>query len=189
MEFTSRFSTKQFTAIALIIIAVCCIIFVKPENAYVALIMITIAVIVGAFVLIYSEAKIRYKILSVQHQRKKFDSEQENKIAKYFERKNIIYEIHPKITLRKFWRGIISISTITIEPDFFLPEFNIYVEYWGLIENPEYKKNSYDRKKKLYEENDIDFISLYPKNLDNLDFVFTSKLLDSIKRREGNLRN
>ena len=57
-----------------------------------------------------------------------------------------------------------------------------------MINDPEYKKNSYDRKKKLYKDNALDFISLYPKNMNNLDFVFTSKLLDLIKEREGNLR-
>ncbi len=51
-----------------------------------------------------------------------------------------------------------------------------------------HKKNSYDRKKKLYKDNSLDLISLYPRNINNLDFVFTSKLLDLIKEREGNLR-
>ena len=42
--------------------------------------------------------------------------------------------------------------------------------------------------KKLYKDNGLDLISLYPKNLKNLDFAFTSKLLDIIKEREGNDR-
>ena len=75
-----------------------------------------------------------------------------------------------------------------MEPDFYLPEFNVFVEYWGLIDDAKYKKEKYDFKKKMYTLNDLDFISLYPKNLKNLDFVFTSKLLDLIKKREGNLR-
>ena len=39
--------------------------------------------------------------------------------------------------------------------------------------------------KKLYFDNSIDFISLYPKNLNNLDWNFTQKLLELFKRREG----
>ena len=55
-----------------------------------------------------------------------------------------------------------------------------------MIDDKKYKEKFHFKKKK-YKENDIEFISLYPKNLeyDKLDFTFTSKLLDLIKDRKG----
>jgi hypothetical protein len=74
-----------------------------------------------------------------------------------------------------------------LDGEVYLPEFEVFVEYWGLIDDENYKKNSYDFKKKLYKENCVEVIDLYPKNLqeNHLDWAFTSKLLEIFKRREG----
>ena len=43
-----------------------------------------------------------------------------------------------------------------------------------------------DRKKmKHYQENSIDIISLYPKNLKNIDWDFTQKFFSLIRDKEG----
>ncbi len=187
MKFKQTFSTKQVISIVFIIIALF-LFSVKPNDAYKALRIISLIVIAISMVQIWEEAARRYKIL-VPFKKNSYDSDAEKKIADYFERKNIIYNHHPEIKVPKqVWIFIIPFVNIKIEPDFFLPEFNVFVEYWGKIDDPEYKKNSYDRKKKLYKDNALDFISLYPKNLSNLDFAFTSKLLDLIKERGGDLR-
>ena len=57
-----------------------------------------------------------------------------------------------------------------------------------MLDNEEYKKRS-EFKKKKYEENGIEFISLSPKDLEDrnrLDWNFTQKLLNLIRDREGN---
>ncbi len=187
MKFKNTFSTKQIGSIFFIIISLF-LLSVKPQEAYNLLRMMSIFILIISVSTFWNESVRRYKIL-VPYKKNRYDSNAEEKIAAYFKRKNIIYNHHPEIKVPKpFWIFTIPFVNIKLEPDFFLPEFDVFVEYWGMIDNPEYKKKSYDRKKKMYKDNLIDFISLYPKNLKNLDFVFTSKLLDLIKQRDGNLR-
>jgi len=187
MKFTNWFSTKQIGSIFFILIGFF-LFSVKPAEAFETLRVFAILMIVLSVLHFWNESVRRYKIL-VPYKKNNYDSKPEEKIAAYFKRKNIIYNHHPEIKVPKpFWIFQIPFVNIKLEPDFFLPEFDVFVEYWGMIDNPEYKKKNYDRKKKLYKDNILDFISLYPKNLNNLDFVFTSKLLDLIKEREGNLR-
>lgn len=187
MKFKNWFSTKQKFSIFFIVIGLL-LFSVKPDESFKTLRIIIIIVIALSAIQFWNESIRRYKIL-VPYKKNKYDSKAEEKIADYFKRKNIIYNHHPEIKVSKpFLTLTIPFVNTKIEPDFFLPEFNVFVEYWGLINDSEYKKNSYDKKKKLYKTNELDFISLYPKNLNNLDFVFTSKLLDLIKERDGNLR-
>ena len=187
MTFTNFFSNRQYWSIFLILIALS-IFFVKPEDAHKTLRWLAFIIILFFGGIFLNESVRRYKIL-MPFKKNSFDSKAEEKIADYFMRKNIIYNHHPEIKVPKpFWIFSIPFVNLKLEPDFFLPEFDVFVEYWGMIDDPEYKKNSYDRKKRLYDDNALEFISLYPKNMDNLDFVFTSKLLDIIKKKEGNLR-
>lgn len=189
MKFKTHFSTKQVHSMFLFLVGML-LLYIRLEDAYRIIRGLALIIIVVSLIQFWNEAAIRYKILT-PYKKNNYDSNAEEKIAEYFKRKNIIYHHHPEIKVPKtLWIFSIPFINIKLEPDFFLPEFNVFVEYWGMIDDPEYKKNSYDRKKKLYKDNAIYFISLYPKNLenDNLDFAFTSKLLDIIKEREGNLR-
>jgi hypothetical protein len=67
------------------------------------------------------------------------------------------------------------------KPDFFLPEHNVYVEYWGMVnsneklERQEYVK-SMEWKIKRYHDNGMKFISIYPQDLGNLDAMLRAKL-------------
>lgn len=64
-------------------------------------------------------------------------------------------------------------------PDFCLPDYTVYVEYWGLVDaNHEWKKEQYVRSMKkmaIYYQNNIKFISLYSYDMENLDWVFQRK--------------
>lgn len=65
-------------------------------------------------------------------------------------------------------------------PDFYLPEYNVYVEYWGLVDaDDELTRTRYARnmrkKMAIYHKNNIKFISIYPRNLENLDWIFRAK--------------
>ncbi|MDD5086711.1 MAG: hypothetical protein PHV16_03070 [Candidatus Nanoarchaeia archaeon] len=187
MKFKNTFSTKQASSIFFIIIGFF-LLSVKPQEAYGLLRMISILIIILSVYFFWNESVRRYKIL-VPYKKNNYDSKAEKEIAAYFKRKNIIYNHHPNIKVPKtFWIFTLPFLNITLEPDFFLPEFNVFIEYWGLIENKDYKEKSYKFKKKLYKENDLELISLYPKNIKNLDFDFTSKLLEIMKEREGNSR-
>ncbi|MCP6718862.1 MAG: hypothetical protein KJI71_01340 [Patescibacteria group bacterium] len=46
-------------------------------------------------------------------------------------------------------------------PDFYLNQFGVYIEFWGMISDPEYKKKM-SWKKKMYNRHNIQVIHLYP---------------------------
>src|SRR3989338_9649498 len=63
-------------------------------------------------------------------------------------------------------------------PDFWLPKYSIIIEYFGMMDNPHYKKGKED-KVKAYKELDIDCIPVYPKTIQG---DLKSYLLISIKK-------
>jgi len=61
-----------------------------------------------------------------------------------------------------------------IRPDFYLPEFDIYIEYWGM-NTPEYVDNM-RHKRILYQRERKRLISLYPEDIPSLDEILRQKL-------------
>jgi hypothetical protein len=65
-------------------------------------------------------------------------------------------------------------------PDFYLLDFDVYVEYWGMVNTDhvdtrqEYIKGM-EWKMAKYHENGIKFISVYPEDLGNLDLQFRKR--------------
>jgi len=51
-----------------------------------------------------------------------------------------------------------------LRPDFYLPEFNLYIEYYGRVGNQDYDIRT-AIKKAAYAANNLHVISLYPWNL------------------------
>lgn len=99
-------------------------------------------------------------------------SNSEEKIKDYLEENNIHYEY--RLDLREGFA----------HPSFYLPEYDVYVEFCGLLEgddsvNKEYLKRIND-KISMHHQNGIKYISIYPNNLENLDVVFRKKLEEKI---------
>jgi hypothetical protein len=102
-------------------------------------------------------------------------SRAEKQIADYFNENNIkyVYEDLAKTT-RSAFRDKIS------KPDFLLPDYNVYVEYWGLVDvGDSEQRNRYQRdmrwKMRQYYDNGLKFISLYPWHLNDLDGAFKTQ--------------
>ena len=109
-----------------------------------------------------------YGIKSTTYNGELVKSVGEKQIADYLSANKINYVYEPGL------RGIYA------DPDFYLPDYGVYVEYWGLVDadNPSVKKkytNSMRRKMAIYHKNKIKFISIYPHNLNNLNWVFRKK--------------
>lgn len=103
-------------------------------------------------------------------------SKAERMIADYFTRHNIGYQYEAEAWNNDWWIFKSRIS----RPDFYLPEYGVFVEYWGLVDAPDWRtRQDYVRTMKWkmaqYYHNHIPFISLYPSNLDNLDYYFRKK--------------
>lgn len=61
-----------------------------------------------------------------------------------------------------------------IRPDFYLPEFDVYIEYWGM-ETADYKIGMF-KKQHLYQQQGKKLISLYPDNKPHLRVALLEKL-------------
>lgn len=66
--------------------------------------------------------------------------------------------------------------------DFYLPEQNVHVEYWGMSKDPDYE--NYKRwKEDNYIRNNIRYASLYPSDLKNLRDCFREALRKAINHK------
>ena len=61
-----------------------------------------------------------------------------------------------------------------IRPDFYLPEFDVYLEYWGM-DTADYKIGML-KKQQLYQQEGKRLISIYPDHLATLDAILRAKL-------------
>lgn len=102
-------------------------------------------------------------------------SQSEKQIADYFytNRINYRYESQANTDLSAF-RDKIS------KPDFYLLDYSVYVEFWGLIDVADSEQRTKYRedmrwKKEQYYKNGIKFISLYPWHLNELDGAFRTQ--------------
>ena len=66
------------------------------------------------------------------------------------------------------------IEGMAVRPDFYLPEFDIYIEYWGM-DTIDYKIGML-KKQKLYQHEGKKLISLYYYDKDNLVEILKLKL-------------
>jgi hypothetical protein len=66
------------------------------------------------------------------------------------------------------------IGEFQIRPDFYLPELDVYIEYWGL-DTPQYKMSMY-KKQTLYQQEGKRLISVFPADLARLNALLAAKL-------------
>ena len=91
-------------------------------------------------------------------------SEGERKIAEWLTAQGLAYRYDTKYRI---------IKEIQIRPDFYLPELDVYIKYWGM-DTPQYKMSMY-KKKMLYQQEGKRLISVYPKDLPALSELLASK--------------
>lgn len=128
-----------------------------------------------ALLLNESKPKQEYGVKSVTQKGEQVKSWAEKRIADYFEKSNVNY-VYEKNLRGKFLFWEYKISS----PDFYLPDYDVYVEYWGLVDaDDDWTRERYvrhmKRKMAIYYKNNIKFVSIYPRNLNNLDWIFRRK--------------
>jgi len=137
-----------------------------------------IAIIILVFSSLESEPEPKYGVESVTQKGEEVRSFAEKRIADYFTRNNINYVYEQEVRVRG---GCLFLSEYVVgNPDFYLPDYDVYVEYWGLVDadNERTRERYVENMKKkmaIYYRNNIKFISIYPRNLENLDWIFRKK--------------
>jgi len=91
-------------------------------------------------------------------------SEGEKRIADWLTAHGLAYRYDAKFRI---------ISEFQIRPDFYLPELDVYIEYWGM-DTTQYKMSMY-KKQILYQQEGKRLISVYPKDLQSLDSLLLTK--------------
>ena len=61
-------------------------------------------------------------------------------------------------------------------PDFYLPDYGVYVEYWGLVGADRGYEERMARKKERYLRNGVRVVSLYPGDLRDLSSAIESRV-------------
>jgi hypothetical protein len=148
-------------------------ILISPEM-YLSRKQLSVVFIICSLSWLINNIKQKYYI-QISNKTYNFKSKKEAFIAGFFKIKKIKY----------IYEKPLKIGSQKLKPDFYLPEYDVYVEYWGLFNsNFEYKK-ACNHKRKLYEEEGIKLVELYPDNLatyDTLNRKFMERLLNVLKK-------
>jgi hypothetical protein len=64
----------------------------------------------------------------------------------------------------------------TMYCDFFLPEYNLYIEFWGMESNPKYKARK-EKKLDLYRQNELRLIEVKDEHINNLEDYLLVQLI------------
>ena len=92
-------------------------------------------------------------------------SQGERRIGDWLEKKGIAYSYDERYMIARDTR---------IRPDFYLPEFDLYIEYWGM-DTPEYVQNM-QMKRILYQRAAKKLVSIGWRELDRIEQVLEEKL-------------
>ena len=96
-------------------------------------------------------------------------------IKEYFEAENIKFE-------REYVLNSLQNDSKSFRvADFYLPEYNVFVEFFGRW-NLDKNKEKYRIKKRVYEQNRIPCVFIYPDNLGILNFIFKRRLKFELKK-------
>jgi len=88
----------------------------------------------------------------------RYKSEGERRIAQTLNQYGIPFIYEPKLPLKTDNRPT------TLRPDFYLPQHNLYIEFYGRAGNQDYDKRT-EHKQRTYAENNVKVLSIYPWDL------------------------
>ncbi len=92
-------------------------------------------------------------------------SDGERRIANYLRESNIAYRYDERFRI---------LNGFAIRPDFYLPELDVYIEFWGM-DTADYKIGML-KKQKLYQQQGKKLISLYRRDKADMEAALQNKL-------------
>lgn len=97
-------------------------------------------------------------------------SDGERRIADYLNRHGFAYRYDERVRI---------IDGFAVRPDFYLPEFDVYIEYWGM-DTIDYKIGML-KKLKLYQQEGKRVVSIYREDKPNIEELLDRKLSRYVK--------
>lgn len=116
------------------------------------------------------DAKIWFKGRHIQAKACRVRSEAERKIANYLTEQGIKFRYEKKLKVR-LENGKIKY----FRPDFYLVDYEVYLEYWGMMFKPRYRAIR-KAKELVYQANKISYISLEQHDLKDLGNSISKKI-------------
>lgn len=108
------------------------------------------------------DTKFVFKGKVVRAERGRVRSRVERKLVRFFESHRINYIYEPTLIL----------GDVRLHPDFYLSEYEVYVELWGLANKDKEYQKIMGLKRELYRKHNIPVVSLYPRHLKDLEKSF-----------------
>src|SRR5660398_252153 len=102
-------------------------------------------------------------------------SEAEIFIQEFFEEEGIIAEFSKKID------SLTGDDKTCRYADFYLPKYDLYVEFQGKWNSGEQYRDRYREKRRIYNENNIACIEFYSDNLGWLKYLFYYRAMKELK--------
>lgn len=117
--------------------------------------------IIPAF-LDWLDTRVFFKNRKVRTSRGRVRSRAERNLTRYFDAHKIKYVYEKPLTLDR----------VTLHPDFFFPEYGVYVEFLGLIDQSDEYRRIYRLKKAVYDKHNVRVILVYPRHMRDIERAF-----------------
>ena len=91
-----------------------------------------------------------------------------------------ITEVLRKLGIKYRYEKSLKLGGKVLHPDFFLPQYNIYIEYWGLADSDSEYRAVMRAKQRLYSKHKVRVINVYPRDMKNIE-DYLRKSIESLK--------
>jgi len=84
-------------------------------------------------------------------------------------------------SIRAEYERSLPLAGFVISPDFYLPDYGIYIEHLGLLDSQEDYRRDWQWKKSLYDAHNVKYVTLTEADINDLDRNLSIKLRDYLK--------
>lgn len=114
------------------------------------------------------------KTPSYLQSQQKANTEGELYIKEFFREAGIKYKLQETIRNLSYDKKAHRVA------DFYLPDYDAYVEFFGHWNTNDEYREAYRIKKKVYRQNNIPCVFIYPENLGYIHFAFDYRLMEAL---------
>ena len=140
------------------------------SETLVTIVFLPFKILYSLFELIFKK---KYGIKSKTFRGERVRSKGEKQIADCLYQHGIKYRYEPKLLVGGWFS-----KKKPCMPDFYLPKYNVYIEYWGLAKKSAAYRHNMKKKMKQYQSGRVKVISIYPKDIRDLEWAMKRQFED-----------